>query len=127
MYQPQSVNRVSSDAPADAPKSGELDHCQIYCTLLTEQLHVDNTKIEETFPKYDGTDSRVIAYGEKTVKETQSDWTEFDIPLHYFNTTTKPSYLLIVCSSSKYGDYFHGAGTSNSGSTLYLDDFELTY
>ena len=127
MYQPQSVNRVSSDAPAGAPKSGELDHCQIYCTLLTEQLHVDNTKIEETFPKYDGTDSRVIAYGEKTVKETQSDWTEFDIPLHYFNTTTKPSYLLIVCSSSKYGDYFHGAGTSNSGSTLYLDDFELTY
>ncbi|MCH5168482.1 MAG: PCMD domain-containing protein [Prevotellaceae bacterium] len=127
MYQPQSVNRVSSNAPADAPKSGELDHCQIYCTLLTEQLHVDNTKIEETFPKYDGTDSRVIAYGEKTVKETQSDWTEFDIPLHYFNTTTKPSYLLIVCSSSKYGDYFHGAGNNDSGSTLYLDDFELVY
>ena len=48
---------------------------------------------------------------------------EFDIPLKYKNLTEKPAYIIIVCSASKYGDYF----TGGHGSTMYLDDFELVY
>ena len=122
IYEPGSVNIVGSNLPAGAPANGENDHCQIYIALMTTHVVVDNSNLS-TFPNWDGTDSRVIAFGAKTVTTKQSGWQEFDIPLTYYNTTTKPSYLIIVCSSSKYGDYFHGSDSS----VLYLDDFELKY
>ncbi len=122
IYEPGPVNIVGSNLPAGAPAEGDNDHCQIYIALMTTHVVVDNSDMS-TFPKWDGTDSRVIAYGAKTVNTKQSGWQEFDIPLTYYNTTTKPSYLLIVCSASKYGDYFHGSKSS----VLYLDDFELKY
>jgi hypothetical protein len=34
-----------------------------------------------------------------------------------------PTYLIVVCSASKYGDYF----TGGAGSVLYVDDFSLEY
>lgn len=48
-----------------------------------------------------------------------------DIPLEYFSNakTVKPTHLVIVCSASKYGDFFEGG----RGSTMYVDDFELVY
>lgn len=122
IYHPGSVNITGSNLPEGAPAKGDNDHCQIYIALMTTHVVVDNSDMS-TFPKWDGTDSRVIAYGAKTVNTNQSGWQEFDIPLTYYNTTTKPSYLIIVCSASKYGDYFHGS----SSSVLYLDDFQLKY
>jgi len=109
--------------PSDAPKVGQADHCQIYCALMNidDPIEVYNGDLS-TFPKWE-TDPRVIAYGALTQKTKQSNWTEFDIELNYHNTTTKPKYLIIVASSCKYGDYFHGS----SKSVLYLDDFELKY
>ena len=114
---------LSGTAPAGAPTSGN-DVCQIYCALLTTQLHIDNVEMTG-WPAWDGTDeeNRVIAYGEISQNTADSDWKEFNIPLTYYNTTVKPSYLLIVCSSSKYGDYFYGG----DGSTLYVDGLELVY
>jgi hypothetical protein len=90
---------------------------------MTTELTIDNGDMS-TFPAWDGTDSRIIAYGD--LEQNTSDngeWKEFNIPLTFYNTTKKPSYLLIVCSSSKYGDYFYGSDSSK----LYLDDFELVY
>jgi hypothetical protein len=54
---------------------------------------------------------------------TGDSWKEVNIPLEYRDINKKPSYLLVVFSASKYGDYFYGA----KGSTLYLDDFSLEY
>lgn len=96
----------------------------LYCALLTEQLHVDNTDMS-TFPDW-GTDPRVVAYGALPTSQcgkTAGDWLEFDIPLVYRSLTIKPTHLLVVCSSSKYGDYFHGSDAS----VLYVDDFSLIY
>jgi hypothetical protein len=55
--------------------------------------------------------------------DTKGEWKEVNIPLVYRTLDKKPTHLLIVFSSSKYGDYFHG-GTN---STLYLDDFSFEY
>lgn len=120
-YSPGKINRGSQ--PSGAPASGQNDVCQIFCALLTERVQIDNTKIEETFPKWDGTDSRVIAYGAYSQNTSDANWRQFNIPLTYFNSKKKPTHVLIVCSSSKYGDYFYGSDSSK----LLLDDFSFEY
>ena len=91
---------------------------------------LDNTNMSGTSKDFnallnDPDDSWVVAYGalpdEKCV--TASEWTEFTVDLTYKNLTTKPTHVIIVFSSSKYGDYF----TGSTSSLLYLDDIELIY
>ena len=123
-YEPGTINHTNGTEPSDAPASGEDDQLGLYCALLTEQLHVDNTDMS-TFPDWE-TDPRVVAYGALPTSQcgrTAGDWLEFDIPLVYRSLTIKPTHLLVVCSSSKYGDYFHGSDAS----VLYVDDFSLVY
>lgn len=123
-YEPASVNRTSSSAPAGAPASGEPDQCGMYCALLSEALLVDNTDMS-TFPDWEN-DSRVIAYGSLPLDQnvhSKGAWKEVNIPLVYNNINKKPTHLLVVFSASKYGDYFHGG----EGSVLYVDDFSLEY
>lgn len=123
-YAPVPINRVGKNLPDDAPKKGEMDQCGMYCALLTESMVVDNTDMS-TFPDWD-TDPRVIAYGALPQDEnvhSGGQWKEVNIPLVYRDLNRKPTHLLVVFSSSKYGDYFHGG----EGSTLYLDDFSFEY
>ena len=72
-------------------------------------------------------DEKIIAYGELdaayTSPESMSEYKPFTIDLVYRDLTTKPTYVLIVCSSSKYGDYF----TGSTSSVLLIDEFELVY
>lgn len=114
----------NSDAPADAPGIGEPDVCAIFCALLSEALTVYN-KDMSTFPDWE-TDPRVIAYGALPAEQsvnTNGQWKEVNIPLVYRDLNKKPTHLLIVFTSSKYGDYQHGG----KGSLLYIDDFSLEY
>ena len=123
-YAPVEINRVGKNLPADAPAKGEMDQCGMYCALLSEAMVVDNTDMS-TFPDWN-TDSRVVAYGALPIEQcvdSKGQWKEVNIPLVYRTLTKKPTHLLIVFSSSKYGDYFHGG----TGSTLYLDDFSFEY
>lgn len=85
-------------------------------------IYVDNT-VMSTFPDYN-TDDRVIAYGALPDSECgNSVWKQFNIDLVYRSLTRKPTHIIVVFSSSKYGDYF----TGGAGSALYLDDLELVY
>ncbi|MBQ4003615.1 MAG: PCMD domain-containing protein [Bacteroidaceae bacterium] len=121
-YAPGNINRGT--APAGAPAKGQPDQCQIYCVLTNSAIQIDNTDMDN-FPNWQ-TDSRVVAYGTLPASQcvdSNGSWKEFDIPLEYNNLTKKPTHLIIVCSSSRYGDYFYGSDTS----CLYLDDFELLY
>jgi hypothetical protein len=123
-YAPVPINREGKNLPADAPVKGEMDQCGMYCALLSEPMVVDNTDMS-TFPDWN-TDSRVVAYGVLPIEQcvdSKGQWKEVNIPLVYRNLTTKPTHLLVVFSSSKYGDYFHGG----EGSTLYIDDFSFEY
>ena len=52
-----------------------------------------------------------------------SNYERFTINLKYRDLTKKPTYILVVCSSSKYGDYF----TGSTSSVLLLDEFDLIY
>ncbi len=123
-YAPVAVDRPNSSAPSTAPAEGQPDQCGMFCALVTEKLAIDNTNMS-TIPNWD-TDPRVVAYGELPIEQnvhSNGEWKEVNIPFVYRNLTRKPTHLVIVCSSSKYGDYFHGG----DGSVLYLDDFELVY
>lgn len=123
-YAPGNVNRVGKNLPSEAPAKGSPDVCQIYCVLTTEAIQIDNTNLS-TIPDWN-TDPRVVAYGSLPLSQcvnSNGQWKEFNIPLEYNSLTTKPTHLIIVCSASKYGDYFHGSDSS----VLYLDDFELVY
>jgi hypothetical protein len=88
---------------------------------------VDNTKMDQ-FPVFAnmGLSDGVVAYAELPISEcvsTNGQWKEFNLQLKYRDLATKPTHIIIVCSSSKYGDYFTGSDSS----VLYLDDFELVY
>ncbi|MBQ2362399.1 MAG: PCMD domain-containing protein [Bacteroidaceae bacterium] len=123
-YAPKAIDRAGKGLPAGAPAKGDMDQCGMFIALLSEAIAIDNTDLS-TIPDFE-TDSRVIAYGSLPQSQnvnTGGQWKEVNIPLVYHNLTKKPTHLLVVFSSSKYGDYFHGG----TGSTLYLDDFSLEY
>lgn len=123
-YAPVAIDRTGSNLPEGAPAKGDMDQCGMFVALLTESIAIDNTDLS-TIPNFE-TDPRVIAYGvlpdEQNVS-SNGEWKEVNIPLVYHTLTSKPTHLLVVFSSSRYGDYFHGG----TGSTLYLDDFSLEY
>lgn len=126
-YVPGSINRGSQPSGVGAPDKGSNDECQIFCALVTEQFHVANAEASgyEMTTEIDWeNDPRVVAYGQMTQSTSSNGaWQELNIPLEYHSLTKKPTHLIIVCSASKYGDYFYGSDSS----VLNLDDFELVY
>ena len=82
------------------------------------------TKDKNLFNK---NDEKIIAYGEWDLtgetQGTDGGLLEFEIPLDYRSLDRIPTYIVIVASASKYGDYF----TGSTGSTMWIDDLELIY
>ena len=74
---------------------------------------------------FDVNSEYIIGYGEKNFSTSTEgeEMIEFEIPVDYRYTNRKPTAIIIVASSSKYGDYFSGG----TGSTMWLDDLELVY
>lgn len=105
---------------------GGTDQGQIYVALTTKVLTIrTSSKNRILFKDYQ---NEVLAYGEVTWKEAfgpDGQLQLVEVPLEYNAKakTTKPTHLVIVCSASKFGDYFCGSGSS----VMYLDDFELVY
>lgn len=108
-------------------KEGDDDVCSIFIILSKGTYQVNNTDVSTLLTEAKVKDSdQFIAYGELPADQcvtTNGQWKEFNIPLKYKNLTEKPTHLIIVCTASKYGDYF----TGGDGSTLYVDDFSLVY
>lgn len=65
----------------------------------------------------------VVAYGELTFTQTVGEWQQFTIPLNYTATDIVPTHIVLVCSASRYGDYYTGSRESK----MWVDDFELIY
>lgn len=89
------------------------DECQIYFMLWDEN-------------------DKQIAYGEFTGSETVTEYTKFEFDIDYSDTEAKPAKIAIVATSSKYGGEFDAAGKKvigqvGDGSTLWVDEFELSY
>ena len=99
------------------------DTCAIYIALgdWAEPVRIRTNPSDQKM--FDKNDSHIIAYAELNSGETVAEYKKFELTLDYRDTSRIPTYLLIVCSASKYGDYF----TGGAGSVLYVDDFSLEY
>lgn len=128
-YKPEAVGDVDS-ALNGLINKGDNDQCSIYIVLAKDIHRVDNTK-SSTFLTAERikNDENFLAYGDlnDATFETalENGYIPFTIPLKYKEECfgDQPSYIIIVCSASKYGDYM----TGGKGSTLYVDDFSLVY
>lgn len=90
--------------------------------LKTDQCHI--------YFKLWNASGQEIAYGEFIGTETVTEYTKFEFDIEYSDTESKPATITIVATSSKYGGEFQGmkvVGQVGSGSTLWVDEFELGY
>ncbi len=91
-------------------------------SLGTDQAHI--------YVKLWDAEGHEIGYGELTESQTVPSYTPFELGIVYSDRTSAPAQISIVITSSKYGGEFNGlkvCGQVGSGSTLYVDEFELTY
>lgn len=101
---------------------GEPDQCHIYISLenwggsSTRPLGYKNPSFE---------DASVVGFGEMHTEGevNMSDYERFEIPVRYKEGAARPTHIVIVATSSRWGADFFGG----SGSTLYIDDFELLW
>lgn len=130
-YTPGKVEYTNSELPEMTTSS--MDVGAIYIAIMdnTTESYDDGTywpfviKTKKSSRRlFEKDDARVIGYGEMIFTEaTVGDGLiEFNIPIEYRRTDISASNILVVCSSSYYGDYFVGGN-----SVMYIDDFELVY
>lgn len=102
---------------------GRKDSCHIYMALFTWSAPFPVNTNTGTFVDLTWKNENMVAFGQLVQGETVKDYTQFRIDLEYRDQTTKPTYILIVASASKYGDYF----TGSTSSVLLLDELELVF
>ncbi len=120
-YNVSTINRVGDDDYQYL--KGRPDTANVYIALTDwdEPLEIRTRPSERQL--FDRNDPHIIAFAELLQGETVANWTQIDLPLQYRYTNRTPKYILIVASSSKYGDFFTGGDTSQ----LWVDNFELIY
>lgn len=123
-YQPGTVDAFKTlPSDADLVNKGS-DHGQIFVALASSVSELNTAK----GIMFNKDADNILAYGQITWKERvgeNNQLVDIKIPLEYREKAknTKATHIIIVCSASKYGDYFSGS----SNSVMYLDDFELEY
>ena len=120
-YRPAKVSSTGKHLTS----TSQYDEGQIYVAFTTGIVTVDTSKESTLFNK----DSEsVLGYGEFNFTGNYGDdnsLKELVIPVKWKTgaSKTKPTHMIIVCSASRYGDYFEGG----NGSVMYVDDFEFVY
>lgn len=102
---------------------GQPDTCIVWCALTDASAPFECRTNPKNLHLFDPTASDVIAYGKMQCGQNVPQYIPFEIELEYYATDRVPTYLLVVASSSKYGDYF----TGGEGAVMWLDDLELLY
>ena len=118
-YAPKAIDKA--EAPYEDLK-GQMDICNIYVVLADwpSGYFAVNTSTG-TFIDFEN-DPNIIAYGSLEDNTNTNGYKPFEIELEYRNNR-QPTCCVIVCTASKYGDYF----TGGVGSTLLVDEFEFTF
>lgn len=112
-YIPGTSMNTNGKIPSD--RTLTVDECDIYVKLWSGGV--------------------IIAESHFVTNETVSEYTQFELPIEYTDMTKRPDKITIVATSSRYGGEFEGSGILNTkvvgqvaaGSTLWVDDFELSY
>lgn len=102
---------------------GEPDTCVVWCALSDKDTPFEIRTNPKKLQLFEPSDPTVIAYGLFQSGKSIDDYIQFEVELDYRSTSRVPKYILIVASSSKYGDYF----TGGNGSILNIADLELVY
>lgn len=123
-YTPGSINK----SKLSAVQTGQPDTCSVYIALCDWTAPFAVSTGDNTFVNFSA--DYIIAYGslqdagyDVSPTTAMDAYKEFSIDIKYRDLQRKPTYILIVCSSSKYGDYF----TGSTSSVLYLDEFDFKY
>ncbi len=119
-YSSSPINYTSSDL---THMKGQPDTASIYMALTDWDAPYEirtNPKDQQLFDK---NSDAVIAYGELNQGKNVVSFTEFTIDLEYRSTSRVPKYVVIVCSASKYGDFF----TGGSSSVLFVNNLWLEW
>lgn len=116
-YKTSKVNRIKEDR--FEYMRNQNDSCHVYFALTTAKYTIRTAK-GDSFNRHDPS---VIAYGEFASNQDQPTYKEMEVPFEYYDRKKTPSYLIIVCSSSKYGDFFTGGDSSE----MFIDEMELVY
>lgn len=121
-YKTANINYASTEF---TDLKGRPDTCHIYVALTDWTAPYEIRTNPKNRNLFDKNASYVIAYGDLQCGETMDAYAEFTIDIDYRDKLKEPSYLLITCAASKYGDYF----TGGVGATLWVDNlyFEWDY
>ena len=122
-YTPATIDMIGDNVGDLATLKGQTDMFQIYIALSDKSEPYEIRNNPKNRQLFDPEDDGIIAYGEYTSSETVSTYKQLEIPLEYRATNRTPKYIIVVASSSKYGDYYIGG----VGSKLWLDEMELVY
>lgn len=133
-YQPVAIDRTDA---AHAGMAGQTDVGQIQVILADwdasnpyegypdgaidgkGRFHVINSTGQ--FVDFEN-DPAIIGHANYQFSDSMTEYKPFELDIEYRNGRT-PKVVVIVCASSRYGDYF----TGGTGSVLYIDDLEFTY
>lgn len=122
-YTSATIDMIGDNVGDLASLKGQPDMFQIYIALSDKSEPYEIRNDPKNRQLFDPEDDGIIAYGEYTSSETVSTYKQLEIPLEYRATNRTPKYIIVVASSSKYGDYYIGG----VGSKLWLDEMELVY
>lgn len=123
-YTSATIDQIGQNVGSLASLKGQPDMCHIYIALTDKQYTIKNWSGNNGNYRqlFDKDDSGIIAYGEFISDESTSSFQQIEIPIEYRANRT-PKYIIIVASSSRYGDYYIGG----VGSKLWIDEMELVY
>ena len=90
------------------PYKDKPDTCAIYIALGDWDKPVEIRTNPRDRKLFDKNDPHVIAYAEFNSGTSVDSYTPLELTLQYKSTSRVPTHLIVVCSASKYGDYFTG-------------------
>lgn len=122
-YSPKTIDRTNDQYAEYAYLKGRPDSCIIYVALTDRAEPFEIRTKPSNRQLFDKNDKSIIAYAELVSGKETTSYQEANLKLDYRSMERTPKYLVIVATSSKYGDYF----TGGEGSTLWIDDFVLEY
>ncbi len=115
IYQPGIIDVYHQNKfPEDSQHVGETDKCHVY-------IYLENWRGATARPKE--ADRDIVAYGEFKTDASTTDYQQFVINLEYRTTTIKPTHIVLVATSSVYGERYCGA----TGSKLWIDALSFDY
>lgn len=120
-YKGAIINRTGSSSYSHL--KGTPDEWQVYIALTDWDQPLEIRTNPSNQSLFDENDPKVIAFGKAGGSTDQTTWKTETINLDYRYIDRTPKYIVVVCSSSRYGDFF----TGGEGSTLQIDNLNLIY